>query len=600
MIVRIALIFSLFFVPTSYAGDMAKVIRIRGYATQLAPGAMDARTVELGQKIFEDTSILTKEKSFVVLEFTDGSRMSIGPNSKVVVVKARNEDAGLVSLLKGKIRSQVNPEDNNKDKYIIRTRTAAMGVRGTDFMSSYNPDNKATSLVTFKGRVAMARLDSSAEDLEGKKIEVTRNEAGEPLVEKTRASSRTRMEELKEVLSSEQVVSVESGEFSGAVAGLKQPTQPVGVNPVQLDLMYKNEQLATTKGNEKLAEVDFSKIKHRGNPNSSYDPKTGKFTPRAGGFVDPDTALYIPPKEDAVLDEARNIYQAKDIGFVNKETGDYVPPEGLILDARNGFVPKINDGTMIAQAGEMNKTIAKEVVLKKEADVVPIVRPNKRERIALGSVSLRFGPGHESHNVSEDSLGSNFKNDADGGFSILLSHDHAGEHDWQAITRLGLKSNDHRQDSFVNSKGSSLWSIGAGARHAFSPRVAMSGVFSLDQTFIYNHPVENSSTINEWSRFTIPTLELTLETEFFRTNRFAMTGDLGALFTLPKSKADVDAKASLGYQLRLGAEYWISRKMTLGLSVFGKTQFFELESSRFTSNDERSEDGLNLQLQYFY
>ena len=112
--------------------------------------------------------------------------------------------------------------------------------------------------------------------------------------------------------------------------------------------------------------------------------------------------------------------------------------------------------------------------------------------------------------------------------------------------------------------------------------------------------MENSSTINEWSRFTIPTFDLTLETEFFRTNRFAMIADIGMLLTLPKSKADVDVKSSLGYHLRLGAEYWVSRKMTVGLSVFGKTQFFELESSRFTSKDERSEDGLNLQLQYFY
>tara|TARA_R110000868_G_scaffold38661_4_gene135094 strand:+ start:4882 stop:6684 length:1803 start_codon:yes stop_codon:yes gene_type:complete len=600
MIVRIALLFALLFATGLQAGEMAKVIRIRGYATQLAPGAMDARAVEMGQKIFEDTSILTKDKSFVVLEFSDSSRMSIGPNSKVVVVKARNEDAGLVSLLKGKIRSQVSPEDNDKDKYIIRTRTAAMGVRGTDFQSSYNPDNKATSLVTFKGKVAMARLDSSAEDLEGKNIEVSRNEAGEPLVERARASSKTRIEELKEALSSDQVVSVEKGEFSGAVAGLKQPTQPVVINPVQIDLMYKSDELAPTKSGEKLEEVDFSKVKHRGNPNSSYNAKTGKFTPRAGGFVDPDTALYIPPREDAILDVTRNIYQAKDIGFVNKDTGDYVPPEGLILDARNGFVPKVKDGTMIAQAGEMNRTIAKDVVLKKEEDTVPIVRPNKRERVALGSVSLRFGPGEESHTVSQDSLGNNFKDNADGGFSMLLSHDHAGDNDWQAITRLGLKNSDHRKDGFVSSKGNSLWSIAGGARHAFSPRVAVSGVFSLEQTFIYNHPIENSSTINEWSRFTIPTLDLTLETEFFRTNRFAMIADIGLLLTLPKSKADVDVKSSMGYHLRLGAEYWVSRKMTVGLSVFGKTQFFELESSRFTSEDERSEDGLNLQLQYFY
>lgn len=198
-----------------FASDMAKVIRLRGYATQLAPGARDARIVELGQKIYEDTSILTKEKSFVVLEFSDGSRMSVGPQSKVVVVKARGSDPGLISLLKGQIRNTVKPEDNNENKYIIRTRTAALGVRGTDFQTSYNTENKATALVTFKGRVAMVRLDSSAEDLEialDKNITIERDEKGEPTIDSAIEGQRTRIEVLQQKLRSAGSVSVENGQ----------------------------------------------------------------------------------------------------------------------------------------------------------------------------------------------------------------------------------------------------------------------------------------------------------------------------------------------------------------------------------------------------
>src|SRR5690606_21427153 len=145
----ILFLFSALVVTNVQAKDSAKVIRLRGYATQLSPGAKNARVVELGQKVFEDTSILTKEKSLVVLEFSDGARMTIGPDSKVVVTKVRDDGPGLVSLLKGKMRSQIVPDNTNNDKYIIRTRTAAMGVRGTDFQSTFNPENRATSLVTF-------------------------------------------------------------------------------------------------------------------------------------------------------------------------------------------------------------------------------------------------------------------------------------------------------------------------------------------------------------------------------------------------------------------------------------------------------------------
>lgn len=585
------------------ASDMAKVIRLRGYATQLSPGARDARIVELGQKIYEDTSILTKEKSFVVLEFSDGSRMSVGPQSKVVVVKARGSDPGLISLLKGKIRNTVKPEDSNEDKYIIRTRTAALGVRGTDFQTSYNTENKATALVTFKGRVAMVRLDSSAEDLEvalDKNITIERDEKGEPTVDSAIEGQRTRIEVLQQKLRSADSVSVENGQYSGAVTGLVKPTQPVVINPTQLALMYKNDQLSPKKENEKIEKIDFSNITHKGNADSSYNAKTGEFSPRAGGFVDLDTALYIPPKEDSVLDTKRNIYVPKDVGFVNRDTGDYIPPKGLLLDPKNGFVAQASSGVQIAQAGAMNKTMAKDVLLKDIKDEIPVIRPNKRERINRGMVSLAFGPSGETHTIENDTLGSNFKNDSEGGVSFLLSHDHAGKNEWQAITRLGLRFVDLSKENNINSKSDSLWSIGAGARHALSPRLAISGTLSLEQTFIYNHPQESTFTVNEWTRFTIPTFDFTLESEFLRTNRFAMIGDLGLLIALPKSKADVDSKLGLGFHARVGAEYWTSRRMTLGLNFFTKQQSFKLESSRFNSEDRHSEGGVQLRVQYFY
>lgn len=586
------------------AGEAAKVIRLRGYATQLSPGAKDARVVTLGQKIFEDTSILTKPKSFVVLEFADGARLSVGPDSKLVVTKARGDGAGIVSLLKGKLRSSITPSSDNDDKYIIRTRTAAMGVRGTDFQTSYNPDNRATSLVTFKGRVAMARLDTSVHELEGShadKVLVSRDEKGEPTVEQAPKTSITRTEELYKVLRSKDVVTVENGQYAGAVTGLTRPTEPVVVNPIQLTLMYKNDQLAPKKDGEKLAQIDFSKIKHQGSPDGFYDAKTGKFAPRAGGFVDPDTALYIPPKEDSVLDPDSNIYIPKDVGFVNKDTGDYVPPKGLILDPKNGFVPKAQDSTLVAQAGQMNMTMAKDVLLKDiEEEEVPIMRPNKRERISRAMVFVSFGPGNEKHSVSNDTISGSFDNDGEGAFSIQIGHDQAGENEWQAITRLGIRNVDFGDTGSINKQSETLWSIGAGVRHSLSPRLAASGLISLEQTFIFNHPEVNNVTTQEWSRFTIPTLTLALESEFFRTNRFAMIADAGLVFSLPKSKADVESKLGTGFFGKLGAEYWTSRRMTVGGSFFLKQLNYELESNRFTSEDQISQSGLVVSIAYFY
>ena len=41
----------------------------------------------------------------------------------------------------------------------IKTKTAAMGVRGTDFTSIYNPSLQNTSVVTFEGDVRLAKID---------------------------------------------------------------------------------------------------------------------------------------------------------------------------------------------------------------------------------------------------------------------------------------------------------------------------------------------------------------------------------------------------------------------------------------------------------
>lgn len=588
---------------TLFGAEAAKVIRLRGQATQLSPGAREARLVELGQKIFEDTSILTKTKSFVVLEFADGARMSVGPDSKVVLTKARGDGPGLVSLLKGKLRSSITPTETNEDKYMIRTRTAAMGVRGTDFQSSYNPENRATSLLTFKGRVAMARLDTPTHELESsaESVNVTRDEKGEPQVEQVKAAKATRVEELQKVLSSKQTVIVENGQYAGAVTGLSRPTEPVVINPSQLQLLYSNDQLAPKKENEVLQKLDFDKIKHQGSADGFYDAKTGRFAPRAGGFVDPDTSLYIPPKEDSVLDTERNVYVPKDVGFINKDTGDYIPPKGLVLDAKNGFVPKTSDGALIAQAGQMNQTMAKDLLLKDIEEEAPILRPNKRERIKLASVWLGLSSGEEVHSVGNDSLGTSFEDTSESSSAFQIGIDMASTEQWQGLARFGHRSVDMTQDgNTTNQASESLWNIGAGARYALSPRTSLSALLSLEQMFIFNRKLDNSVTTNEWSRFTIPTFELTLETEFFRTNRFAMIADLGLILTLPKSKADVDSETSLGLHGRLGAEYWITRTTTLGANFYMRQQKHKLSSTRFTSEDDLSRSGIELRVQYFY
>jgi hypothetical protein len=40
---------------------------------------------------------------------------------------------------------------------VIKTRTAAMGIRGTEFAATYNVNNQNSSLLVFKGKVKMVQ-----------------------------------------------------------------------------------------------------------------------------------------------------------------------------------------------------------------------------------------------------------------------------------------------------------------------------------------------------------------------------------------------------------------------------------------------------------
>lgn len=79
-----------------------------------------------------------------------------------------------------------------------------------------------------------------------------------------------------------------------------------------------------------------------------------------------------------------------------------------------------------------------------------------------------------------------------------------------------------------------------------------------------------------------------------------MIADGGLLINLPKSRNDVEVKSGVGFLGRIGAEYWLGSQSTLSLSYMIRAQSFELESTRFSAQDDVSRSGLNLKLQYFY
>ncbi len=112
------------------------VVASRGEVSALTNG--NSRELKQGDFVYVNDEILTSERSFAVLQFTDGAKVTVRPDSKLIIetyLYAGNDgDEATLNLVSGGLRvitgamAKTNPEN-----YKVRTPVALMGVRGTEF-----------------------------------------------------------------------------------------------------------------------------------------------------------------------------------------------------------------------------------------------------------------------------------------------------------------------------------------------------------------------------------------------------------------------------------------------------------------------------------
>jgi hypothetical protein len=317
----------------------ATVLLAKGKVTKLLPGKHKAGKVKKGDKVPEDTSILTGKGSIVKVKMPDGSMVSLGPKSKLVVSLMKKNKPSMVGLLKGVIRAEVDKKQNNKNKMIIKTRTAAMGVRGTKLKTSYNPQTRTTSLVTIEGKVAMVKVQEKKIIKEAQ--EEAKEEAGNKASKKkiAEAVKEKELEKLTEALEDEdEAVEVKKGRFAGVNIKLEKATKPAKVAPKQMIAIATKDELAVEKVDAKKYEKELiEELEESNDEDPDFDKDDGTIKPKDGGLVDFDTGIYVAPTKEAKLNKKTGIYEDKKIGSIAKN-GDYQPPKGVKLDAKKGFV----------------------------------------------------------------------------------------------------------------------------------------------------------------------------------------------------------------------------------------------------------------------
>ncbi len=340
------------------AHSKAEVVLLKGKAIRI--DSTGAKTfLKQGDVFLDDGTLVTDKKSLLRLKLDDGSVLSLGPESKMMIAQVLPGKPKVIDLIQGKLRAQINehtPVPEEGHKMYIKTRTAALGVRGTDFLIVHNPKNHVTSTLTFKGDVNLFKKRD--EDIQ----ESLREELND---QKGRKSLIPNVDQEKDLVNLEDdlrhhsAVGVAPGQLSGAFPSYDKAAAPVKLSPTQFALLAQNSQLEmgakgkVLKGrkNKKNPGPDNNSLvpvppgdEPVPDDKTNYDKKNADGV-RSGGILDLETGFYLAPPADAAYDPKTQTFEVPaEFGGVDAVTGEYIPPDGLKMDPLHGLVPLLGMG----------------------------------------------------------------------------------------------------------------------------------------------------------------------------------------------------------------------------------------------------------------
>lgn len=125
------------------------------------------RVLQVGADIFIGDRVNTGKQGNVQIRFSDRTELVVGPNSSLVIEDYLLRDDGsagklAVNALSGTFRFVTGGAA--KDRYLIKTPTGTVGVRGTAFDLNVVEDH--TSLLLIEGAVRMCNLAGQCVDVD--------------------------------------------------------------------------------------------------------------------------------------------------------------------------------------------------------------------------------------------------------------------------------------------------------------------------------------------------------------------------------------------------------------------------------------------------
>ncbi len=139
----------------------AKVVSAAGYVGVKYAGTDTFVALSSGKTVGIGDIIETDSRGKIELKLPDGSTLIIGENSRIIIkelgmVEVLKVTKSTFELLRGKIRAIVIPFVSTNSEFNIETNNATLGVRGTDFGETYDPDADTTYVLGMAGTVSLS------------------------------------------------------------------------------------------------------------------------------------------------------------------------------------------------------------------------------------------------------------------------------------------------------------------------------------------------------------------------------------------------------------------------------------------------------------
>ncbi len=119
-----------------------------------------------GTKVCQGDAIVAGPMARAKIVMEDGNELNISPDSRIVLEQyeykpADNKKKVMLNVLYGKVRAATKEENMYGDKaadgqanaFQVKTKSAVAGVRGTDFLTSFDRMSNKSEVVTFRGKV---------------------------------------------------------------------------------------------------------------------------------------------------------------------------------------------------------------------------------------------------------------------------------------------------------------------------------------------------------------------------------------------------------------------------------------------------------------